>query len=314
MLRPYPVNPMAESTQFKYQPETLTEISSLSIRATKLVEGLLSGQHRSPHRGSSVEFAEYKDYSPGDDIRHIDWKVVGKTDKYQVKQFEQSTNLKCTILLDVSSSMAYQSPFNKTVAQSKGDYARTLVAALSYLLLKQFDAVGLTAFNERVVSHIPARSKPSHFQHLLHGLDLIEFKGNTRFEAVVEELIERLPGRGMLILISDLLAPHDDLFKTFRLICSRGLEMMVFQILHPDEITLPFEGDVVFESLEDDASQSLDPADFRDQYQKAIQEQIESFQKTCPTIGVDYLFLDTATPLEQALRYYLLRRKSLHKV
>ena len=296
---------MAESARFQDRTEALSEISSLSIRATKLVEGLLSGHHRSPHKGSSVEFAEYKDYSPGDDIRYIDWKVVGKTDKYQVKQFEQSTNLKCTILLDVSGSMGYQSPFKKSTAQSKRDYSRTLVAALSYLLLKQFDAVGLTAFNERVVSYVPARSKPSHFQHLLHGLQQIEFKGNTRFEAVVEDLIERLPGRGMLILISDLLAHDDYLFKMFRLICSRGLEMMVFQILHLDEITLPFERDMFCDSLEDDSSQSLDPADIRNQYQNAIQEQIASFQKNCPAMGVDYLLLDTSTPLEQALRYYL---------
>ncbi len=305
---------MAESTDFEYRPETLAEISSLSIRATKLVEGLLSGHHRSPHKGSSVEFAEYKDYSPGDDIRHIDWKVVGKTDKYHVKQFEQSTNLKCTILLDASSSMNYQSPLKKIAAESKRDYSRTLVVALSYLLLKQFDAVGLTVFNEHVVSHVPARSKPSHFQHLLHSIELVEFKGNTNIEGVVEELIERLPGRGMLILISDLLAPNDDLFKTFRLICSRGLEMIVFHVLHPDEVTLPFEGDLVFESLEDDPTQSLDPADIRSQYHKVVQDQIESFQKNCPAMGVDYLFLNTATPLEQALRYYLLRRKSLHKV
>ena len=126
--------PMAENTQFSYAPETLSEISSLSIRATQLVEGLLSGHHRSPHKGSSVEFAEYKDYSPGDDIRHIDWKVVGKTDKYHVKQFEQSTNLKSTILLDASGSMAYRSPDPKSPGMDKRDYARTLVAAMGYLL------------------------------------------------------------------------------------------------------------------------------------------------------------------------------------
>jgi hypothetical protein len=130
---------MAENTQFNYGPETLSEISSLSIRAIQLVEGLLSGHHRSPHKGSSVEFAEYKDYSPGDDIRHIDWKVVGKTDKYHVKQFEQSTNLKCTILLDASGSMAYRSPDSKSPGMDKRDYARTLAAAMGYLLLKQFD-------------------------------------------------------------------------------------------------------------------------------------------------------------------------------
>ena len=140
-----------------FDPQVLARISSLKITATNLVDGILSGQHRSRHKGSSVEFAEYKDYSPGDEIRHIDWKVAGKTDKYHVKQFEQSTNLKCTILLDSSGSMGYQSPFNKEV--SKIDYARNLVAGLSYLFLKQFDAVGLTLFNNQVVHHIPPRSK-----------------------------------------------------------------------------------------------------------------------------------------------------------
>ena len=188
---------MAENTQFNYGPETLAEVSSLSIRAIQLVEGLLSGHHRSPHKGSSVEFAEYKDYSPGDDIRHIDWKVVGKTDKYHVKQFEQSTNLKCTILLDASGSMAYRSPDSKSPGMDKRDYARTLVAAMGYLLLKQFDAVGLTLFNDEVVSHLPPRSKPSHFQNILHALQNVDFKGITRVEEVVGDLIERLPGPGM---------------------------------------------------------------------------------------------------------------------
>ena len=169
--------------------------------AMNLVDGILTGQHRSRHKGSSVEFAEYKDYTPGDEIRHIDWKVAGKTDKYHVKQFEQSTNLKCTILLDASGSMAYQSQLDK--GESKLDYASNLVAGLSYLFLKQFDAVGLTVFNDQVVQHIPPRSKPSHLQHILHELSTLSAKGVTQIEDVLAGLAERLQGRGMLILISD---------------------------------------------------------------------------------------------------------------
>ncbi|CAI2717743.1 DUF58 domain-containing protein [Nitrospina watsonii] len=305
---------MAEDSQSLYNAETLAEISSLSLRAITLVEGLLSGQHRSPHKGSSVEFAEYKAYSPGDDIRHIDWKVVGKTDKYHVKQFEQATNLKCTILLDTSGSMGYQSPLKKQDASPKAEYVRTLVAAFSYLLLKQFDAVGLLTFNRSIATHIPPRSKPSHFQHILHALGNCRFEGETHVSEVVGDIIERLPGRGMLVMISDLLVRDDDVLKTLNLIRSRGLEVLLFHVLHPDEIELPFDGDIVFESLEDDPPVGLNPEDVRDQYKATVQDFISHFQTNCPSLGIDYQFLNTATPLEQALRYYLLRRNSLLKL
>ncbi|MGV7220019.1 MAG: DUF58 domain-containing protein [Nitrospinales bacterium] len=305
---------MAKSTAFQYDPDILAQTSSLKIQAVNLVDGLLSGQHRSRHKGSSVEFAEYKDYSPGDDIRHIDWKVVGKTDKYHVKQFEQSTNLKSTILLDASGSMRYERPNRDGQGLKKLDYARTLAAALSYLLLKQFDAVGLALFNEKLTQHLPPRSKPSHFQQIIHCLESGEFNGDTHFQKVVEELIGRISGRGMLILISDLLSKEDDIYKTLKLIRSRGLEVMLFHILDPDEISLPFEGDVIFESLEDDPEIGLDPEDIRKQYQKVILKQIEYYRKNCLAIGVDYMFMETTTPLEQALKYFLLRRKSLRKL
>ncbi|MEE9258362.1 MAG: DUF58 domain-containing protein [Nitrospinaceae bacterium] len=302
---------MQEIKTFEYAPEILSRMASLNIQAANLVEGLLSGHHRSPHKGSSVEFAEYKDYSPGDEIRHIDWKVVGKTDKYHVKQFEQSTNLRCTILLDASGSMGYQSPGKKEM--TKMDYARTLVAGMSYLFLKQYDAVGLTLFNDRVVKHIPPRSKPSHLQHILHGLVTAEPQGVTRIGQVVGKLIERFQRRGMLILVSDLLARDDDIFKNLKLLCSRGLEIIVFHILHPDEMTLPFEGDTVFESLEDDPTIGLDPQDVRQAYQHTIKEKIRTLRTNCAGLGVDYVFLQTDKSLEQALSYYLLRRKSLLK-
>jgi len=303
---------MEEKETFSYDPEVLARISALKLRALNLVEGLLSGNHRSRHKGSSVEFAEYKDYSPGDEIRHIDWKVVGKTDKYHVKQFEQSTNLKCTILLDCSGSMGYISP-NQT-GMTKMDYARTLAASLSCLLLKQFDAVGLTLFNEAVVHHIPPRSKTSHLQHILHGLSTIEPEGITRVDRVIEKLVGRLKNRGMLILISDLFAREDNIQRDLKLLVSRGLEVVLFHVLHPDEVSLPFEGDIIFESLEDDPQIGLDPEDIREEYQKAVQRQIESYRALSLGLGVDYVFLETTTPLDQALSYYLLKRQSMTKV
>jgi len=305
---------MAEQAAFQYDPEILAQTSSLKIRAVNLVEGLLSGQHRSRHKGSSVEFAEYKDYTPGDDIRRIDWKAAGKTDKYHVKQYEQSTNLKSAILLDASGSMRYESPDNGIAGLKNADYARTLAAAISYLLLKQYDAVGLTLFNDELVKHVPARSRPSHFQQILHCLESTEFRGVTRIQKTMEDLIGRLPGRGMLVLISDLLAKNEDIYKTLKLVRSRGLEIILFHILHPDEVTLPFAGDIVFESLEDDPPIGLDPEQVREQYQRAIRGQIEFYQKNCPALGVDYFFMETSTPLEQALRYFLLRRKSRRKI
>lgn len=294
-------------------PDIYSRISSLKIHARNLVEGLLSGQHRSRHRGSSVEFAEYKDYSPGDEIRHIDWKVVGKTDKYHIKQFEQSTNLKCHILLDASGSMGYKSPGATTGDMDKMDYARLLVSALSYLLLKQFDAVGVIAFNDHIVNRIPPRSKPSHLQHILHCVASLEPQGITQISKVITDSLETLPGRGMLIIISDLLTDAESTIKSLKLVHARGMELILFHILHPDEMTLPFEGDILFESLEDDPSITLDPLEIKETYQKLVRDHIERYKKNCSALGIDYVFLETRTPLEQALTYYLLKRKNLCK-
>lgn len=304
---------MGENEISVYDPAVLAKVSALKLRARGLVEGILSGQHRSRHRGASVEFAEYKDYTPGDEIKHIDWKAVGKTDKYHVKQFEQSTNLKCTILLDASGSMAYESPIPNSPGLRKIDYARTLTAALAYLVLRQFDAVGLIQFNNQVAQYVPPRSRPSHFQHIVHGLETLHPQGVTRIGEVIGQIIERLPNRGMFIMVSDLLARDNDLYHNLKLIRSRGLEALVFHILHPDEVGLPFEGDIVFESLEDDPEAGLDPDDIREAYRGLIQSQIQGYTKDLGSLGVDYLFLDTSTPLDQALSYYLLRRKKMFK-
>lgn len=300
-------------TEQTISTDIYARISALKLHARNLVEGLLSGQHRSRHKGSSVEFAEYKDYTPGDEIRHIDWKVVGKTDKYHIKQFEQSTNLKCHILLDASGSMGYESTGKTTAAMSKMDYARTLVSALTYLLLKQFDAVGLLLFNDSIIEHIPAQAKPSHFQHILHRLAVLEPRGTTRLDQVLRNSVEVMPRRSLMIIISDLLTTEDTIIKNLKLVQAQGIEIILFHILHPDEMTLPFEGEVIFESLEEDPSVTLDPVDIQKSYQELIKENIEFYKHNCPALGVDYVFMDTSAPLDQALSYYLLRRKSLKK-
>lgn len=304
---------MVDSSQLLKSSELFSKVALLKIRAKDLVEGLLSGHHKSRHKGSSVEFAEYKDYSPGDEIRHIDWKVVGKTDKYHVKQFEESTNIKCTLMLDASGSMDYQPPKKTSGEISKWNYAQVLTASLSYLFLKQFDAAGLVLFNDQAVRHIPPRSKPSHFQNILNELAAMEPSGNTGFGKAVGQVIERLPGRSLAILISDLFLKHDDLEKNLKLMRARGVEVVLFHVLHPDETSLPFEGEIVFESLEDDPPIGLDPYEIRESYREAIQNQIGAYKKTCASLGVDYEFLQTSEPLEQALSYYLLKRNSLNK-
>ena len=294
----------------KFDTEVLSRISSLKMSAVNLVEGLLTGQHRSLHKGSSIEFAEYKDYSPGDEIRHIDWKVAGKTDKYHVKQFQQSTNLKCTILLDTSGSMGYESPLNGHTPK-KMECARNLVAALSYLLLKQLDAVGLTLFNDQVIEYIPPRSKASHFKNILFGLANISPQGSTDIVEVLVGLSERLPKRSMLIIVSDFFIQNQDLQKSLKLLCSRDIEVVLFHVLHPDEIYLSFEGDIVFDCIETDLSIELNPHDIQEEYQNEIQNHINSLKESCNGLGVDYVFLDTSDSLDQALSYYLMKRKSL---
>jgi uncharacterized protein (DUF58 family) len=302
---------MNKNKTLEPDPKILSRIASLNVRATKLVEGLISGHHRSKHTGSSVEFADYKEYSPGDEIKHIDWKMVAKTDKHQIKQFEQSTNLKVTILLDASGSMGYESNSLKTM--NKMDYARTLVASLSYLFLKQYDAVGLSLFNDDLISHVPPRSKPTHFKHILHELAVLSPNGFTKLDNVIERMVERLPGRGILILVSDFLTKETGIEKKLKLLVSRGLEVIIFHILDYDEVSFPFNGDTVFESLEDDSSLELDPTEIRETYQQAIQDQIKHYRSHCAKMGIDYIFLDTSIPLEQGLTYYLLQRKNLGK-
>jgi uncharacterized protein (DUF58 family) len=188
-----------------------------------------------------------------------------------------------------------------------------LVASISYLLLKQFDAVGISIFNKTLIKHVPPRSKPSHFKHILHELAVVSPNGITKLEDAIECMVERLPSRGIIILVSDFLTKETGIEKKLKLLVSRGLEVILFHVLDSDEVSFPFKGDVVFESLEDDSSIELDPEDIRETYQRSIQDLIEYYRSHCAKLGIDYKFLQTSTPLEQGLLYYLLQRKNLGK-
>jgi uncharacterized protein (DUF58 family) len=190
------------------------------------------------------------------------------------------------------------------------DYARTLVAALSYLFLKQSDSVGLYLFNEIITTPVPARSKPTHFKHILHELVMLTPQGATKLESVIESLAKQLFGRGIIVLVSDLLTKETGIEKKLNLLATRGMEVIIFHILDSDEVSLPFEGDIVFESLEDDSSIGLNPDDIKETYQREIQKKIKYYRSLCSNLGIDYIFLETSTPLEQGLTYYLSRRKN----
>src|SRR2546421_12086907 len=229
-------------------PVALAKLQNLELRARTVVEGALAGLHRSPHHGSSVEFAEHKEYSAGDEIKHIDWKAYGKFDKYYVKRFEEETELRAYLLLDCSASMGYAG----AGAVSKLEYARMLAASLAYLLLKQQDQVGMVAFGERLRGYLLPRARSGHLNDLLTALDGVEAQGRTDLPRALAYLSEVVQRRALVVLFSDLLGTGDEVRHLLRGLRARKHDVVVFHLLDKDELTLPFEGTTIFESMEDD--------------------------------------------------------------
>src|SRR5215470_10825703 len=243
-------------------PVALSRLGTLALKARTVVEGALSGLHRSPHHGSSVEFAEHKEYSPGDEIRHIDWKAYGKFDRYYVKRFEEETELTCYLLLDRSGSMAYRGD-----GLSKLEYAAYLSAALAYLLNRQQDRVGLLAFGGEDVHYVPPRQRSNHLHDLLRAIEWVVADGG-RGDTHLGEIIERVAElgrrrRSLVILVSDLFDPSPDVPRLLRRLRVQRHDVAVIQLLDPDELELPFEGLTIFESLEDDRRLLADPRSIR---------------------------------------------------
>ncbi|MEX0613153.1 MAG: DUF58 domain-containing protein [Pirellulales bacterium] len=282
----------------------IKRIGRLEIRARHIVEGLLSGMHRSPYFGQSVEFLQHRQYVPGDDLRRVDWKVWAKQDRLYVKQYEEDTNLRCCVLVDVSESMAYGSgPLTKC------DYAVTSAAALAYLLLRQQDAVGCAVFDESIRQTIPLRTSTSHLTTIVRALEPREPQAKTRLYDVLARVGETYPRRGMMILISDLLVDVDDVHRGLRLLRQLGHDVLVLHVLDDDELDFPFARPARFEGLETADHLTCNPRALREGYLKALDQFLATLRHGCARDNVDYALIRTSMPLDAALTAFLKHRQ-----
>jgi uncharacterized protein (DUF58 family) len=281
-------------------PLALSRLQNLELRARSVVEGALSGMHRSPHHGSSVEFAEHKEYAAGDEIKHIDWKAYGKFDKYYVKQFEQDTEMRAYLLLDCSASMGYRGS-----GVSKLDYARMLAASLAYLLLKQQDQVGMVAFGEKLRGYLPPRARSGHLNDLLTALEGVRAEGRTDLPRAIAYLSEVVQRRALVVVFSDLLGTQNDVRHLLRGLRARKHDVVVFHLLDKDELTLPFEGTTIFESMEDEQKLVADPGDVRKAYLAEVAKFIDGYRTGLSEGDCEYHLVDTSTPPAEVLLRFL---------
>jgi len=296
---------MPTSTQV-LTPEIISRLNNLSLKARFVVEGFIVGLHKSPYHGFSVEFSEHRAYGLGDEIRHIDWKLWGKTDRYFVKQFEEETNLKSYLILDQSLSMNYQSE-----KISKLEYAQLLAASLGYLMLKQQDAVGLTLFDDRIRVNIPARSKRSHLNIILSKMENISSGPETHIAPVLHQTAEVIKKRGLIILISDLLDSPEDILSGLQHFRYKGHEVVVFHILDPQELKLDFPQRTRFLDMESGEEIITEPWHIQADYQRHMEAFCNYYKIQCRQNNIDYVLLSTDTSLDLALSEYLLKRKRL---
>ena len=288
-------------------PAVLARIGSLELRARTVVEGFLTGLHRSPLKGFSVEFAEYRPYLPGDDLSTIDWKVFARTDRHYVKRYEEETNLRAYLILDVSASMRYG-----TGALTKLEYGSCLAASLAYLLRRQRDSAGLTTFDDRIRTLLPPSSRPGQLRAMLHALDTQAPGAATDAGRLLHQLADVVARRGLVVLISDLLDDPARVIDGLRHLRFRGGDVLVFQVLDPAELTFPFEGAATFRDLESDERVVTDPAAVRAGYLAALESHIDEYRRELRSSGIDYRLLDTSAPLDVALHSFLSVRSRRH--
>jgi len=284
-------------------PQLLAKIGTVKLRARAVVEGLLSGLHRSPHQGQSVEFAEHKEYAPGDEIRHMDWKAYGKFDKYYIKRFEHETNLRAFVALDASASMNY-----RTGPLSKLDIAATLAGAIAYLLVRQQDAVGLMLMRGGRIDFLPPRAAAGQLNLVLDRLEGLRGEGPTDISAMADVLSEKARRRSAIFLISDLFDEREDALRRVLQLTHRRNDLAIFHVLDPAEIDFPFEDNTQFLSMEDARSLQANPREIRESYLEIFNQFLESTRKSCEEWDVDYDIVRTDAPLDRALLRFLARR------
>jgi uncharacterized protein (DUF58 family) len=282
-------------------PAVIARLGSMELKARTVVEGFLSGLHRSPYKGFSVEFAEYRQYLPGDDLSTLDWKVFARSDRHYVKKFEEETNLECHILLDVSASMAYRG----SAAMSKIEYGSVLAASLAYLMHRQRDATGLIEFDERIRGRLPASARPGHLHAILLALDRVAPGTKSDVGRPLHQLAEALNKRSLVVLISDLLDDPERVVKGLKHLRFRGTDVIVFQVLDPHEIQFPFKGAAKFTDVESADEIVADPSRVREGYLEAMGALRARYEKELKGAGIDFLTLDASKPLDFALLAYL---------
>ena len=288
------------------KPEIVTSLSSLALRARLIVEGYIIGKHRSPYHGFSVEFAEHKSYDIGDDVRNIDWKLFGKTDRLYIKRYEEETNLKTHIIIDNSRSMSYSSG-----SVSKINYANSLLASIAYLMINQQDAVGLIQFSDKINSFIPPKSRRSHLNTIINQLSETVEGRDTFIEPVLHEMAERINKRGLVILVSDLLDDPKTIMNGLKHFRHRKQEVIVFHILDKKEIDFDFNKRTKFIDVETGEELSTEPWHIRENYKKLMKERQKLFKKECNSQLIDYVPVLTDESLEKCIAEYLNKRKKL---
>lgn len=301
-MPPVPANSALSAAKL-IDPQALMTIRSLELRARAVVEGFWSGMHRSPYHGFSVEFTEYRQYTPGDDPRYLDWRVFARSDRFFIKKYEDETNLRVHVLADQSRSMDYGSG-----TFTKATYAATLAATLAYFLHLQGDAVGVMTFDEQVREYLPARNRTGHLRQLMLALERPAGGKTTDLVAPIERITSLIRKRGMVVLISDFLAPLDRLERNLIALTAGGHEVTVFQVLDPAELNLGIDQPAMFEDVESARTLYIDPAAARPGYLQKFEAHNAGLQATCRKLGVAHHQLSTAQPLEIALFEFLQQR------
>lgn len=285
-------------------PAIVARLGSIDLKAKAIVEGFLTGLHRSPFKGFSVEFAEYRQYLPGDDLATLDWKIYARSDRHVVKKFEEETNVECHILLDVSRSMGYGSH-----EVTKLQYGSFLAGALAYLMNRQRDAVGLLTFDDHIRDLLPSSARPGHLKTVLLALERLTLGTRTDIAKPLGDLVQAIRKRGLVVLISDLLDDPDRIIEGLKHFRYRGTDVVVFQVLDPHELSFPFDRAARFRDVETDHEVVAVPAAVRDTYKARLDAMVSNFRTVLGQHGIDYTLLDTSQPLEVALLAYLQTRR-----
>ncbi len=302
---------MPDNDKYKYfDPAILAGLQNLKLAAGHIVDGFIAGRHKSHFRGFNVEFSQHRQYMQGDEIKNIDWKIYAKTDKYYIKEFEEDTNLKAYILLDCSSSMTFN-PGRSALSRadySKFDYACFLTIALSYIILKQQDSIGLITFSDRILNHIPASNNASHFKVLLEELQRTKMNKKTALSESFNEVAARIKRRGLIIVISDLYDDENSILKSLKHFRHKHHEVALLHLVSDFELELPVSGETQFIDLENSSQIITNAESLREDYKKAFNKFIADFKANCLASYIDYNTISINTPIDRALNKYLTKR------